>query len=95
MNLKELHLQEKETSAINLFKGEIGSANAIQLKENGVLKEHVSKTPALLLCVTGNVVYQDETGKEIELLPGDYVNIIPNVKHWLKAAILSQLVLFK
>ena len=95
MKLRALHQKEKEVSATSLFKGEIGSATAIQLQEKAELKEHITKTPALLLCVTGKTIYEDETGQKAELLPGDYINIIPNVKHWLVASKLSELVLFK
>lgn len=95
MNIKDLHNQAKEVSALSLFKGEMGTATAIQLKENGLLKEHITKTPALLLCITGHVVYEDEKANKIELHPGDYVNIVPNVKHWLIAPVVSQLVLLK
>ncbi|WP_291128036.1 cupin domain-containing protein [Flavobacterium sp. UBA7682] len=93
--LKELHSLDKEVSAISLFKGELGTATAIQLQQNGTLKEHITKTPALLLCVNGFVTYKDETEKEIDLESGDYVNITPNVKHWLYASVESQLVLLK
>jgi quercetin dioxygenase-like cupin family protein len=95
MNIKELHNQAKEVSALSLFKGEMGTTTAIQLEENGMLKEHITKTPALLLCIAGHVIYEDETAKSVELHPGDYVNIVPNVKHWLTAQALSQLVLLK
>lgn len=95
MNLSQLHTQEKEVSATSLFKGEIGSATTMQLKQNAELKEHVSKTPALLLCVTGGVLYEEETGIKVEMLPGDYVHIQANVKHWLVARSLSQMILLK
>ncbi len=95
MNIKELHKQDKEVSALSLFKGETGDATSIQLKENGSLKEHVSKIPALLLCVIGQVVYEDELSNRIALMPGDYVNIIPDIKHKLTASKQSQLVLYK
>lgn len=95
MNIAELHQNEKEVSAINLFKGEVGSTTAIQLLENGLLKEHITKTPALLLCVVGEVEYEDETSQRIVLKSGDYLSITPNVKHWLKATQKSQLILLK
>ena len=44
MNIKTIHTSDKEVSAKALFKGDIGSATAIQLQENGVLKEHITKT---------------------------------------------------
>ncbi|MFN5416681.1 MAG: cupin domain-containing protein [Flavobacteriia bacterium] len=95
MNLVELHDQTKEVSASALFKGEIGSATAIQLLRNGTLKEHVTKTPALLVCVSGFVRYEDENDHEVELSPGDYFMITPNLRHWLNASVDSQLILFK
>lgn len=94
-NLSELHQSDKEVSVINLFKGELGTATAIQLDRNGTLKEHITKTPALLLCVSGFVTYEDETEREIKLEQGDYVSITPNVKHWLFASVKSQLILLK
>lgn len=95
MNLKDLHSKEKELSALSLFKGEIGAAVAIHLKENAMLKEHITKTPALLLCVSGSVIYEDETKEKVTLNHGDYFQITPNVKHWLLANSDAQLVLFK
>lgn len=95
MNLLELHQIEKEVSAIPLFKGDIGTATAIKLQRNGTLKEHVTKTPALLLCISGIVTYKDEVEQDVVLETGDYVSIAPNVKHWLFASEISQLVLLK
>ncbi|MGE0932493.1 cupin domain-containing protein [Peijinzhouia sedimentorum] len=95
MNLEQLHPTEKEVSAQKLFSGEVGSATSIQLQEGGKLKEHLTKTPALLICISGLVRYEDETKKEIDLEPNDYIHIEPNVKHWLIASEKSQLILLK
>ena len=95
MNIKTIHTSDKEVSAKALFKGDLGTATAIQLQENGVLKEHITKTPALLLCIVGEVIYEDETKKIVELGEGDYVNIQPNIKHWLKGNTRSHLILIK
>ncbi|ERM80538.1 hypothetical protein P872_12895 [Rhodonellum psychrophilum GCM71 = DSM 17998] len=95
MNLQELHVSEKDVSAVSLFKGELATATSIHLRKNGILKEHITKTSALLLCISGKVTYQDETDKQIVLERGDYTPIEPNVKHWLNAALDSQLVLLK
>ncbi|MCC5917430.1 MAG: hypothetical protein JJU02_08905 [Cryomorphaceae bacterium] len=94
-NLIELHNADKEVSAQSLFKGELGTATAIQLERNGTLKEHITKTRALLICVSGFVTYEDENEQKIQLEQGDYVNIAPNVKHWLYASAKSQLILLK
>lgn len=95
MNIKELHQQDKIVSAANLFKGENGTATVIRLKKESVLKEHITKIPALLLCISGKIEYNDEKEQKIELSTGDYVNIEPEVKHWLYALEESQLILLK
>lgn len=95
MNILELHNQEKEVSAVSLFKGELGTATAIKFQKNGTLKEHITKTPALLLCISGFVLYRDEKDNEVRLESGDFVMITPNVKHWLYASVASSLVLLK
>jgi quercetin dioxygenase-like cupin family protein len=95
MNIKELHTQEKPVSTTSLFKSEQGSATAIQILQDGKLKEHITKTPALLICVEGEVVFENENGLKEKLLPGDYVNIEPMVKHWVEGTIESQLILIK
>jgi len=95
MNIKELHTQEKPVSATSLFKSELGNVTAIQILKGGLLKEHITKTPALLICMEGEVVFENENGLKEKLLPGDYVNIEPMVKHWVEGSIESQLILIK
>ena len=95
MNIKELHTQEKSVSATSLFKSELGNATAIQILQGGKLKEHITKTPALLICIEGKAVFENEKGIKETLLSGDYVNIKPMVKHWVEAIIESQLILIK
>lgn len=94
-NLVELHQGDKELSAVSLFKGETGLTTAIHLRRDGTLKEHQSKTAALLLCVAGMVIYEDENGQQMRLTAGDYVDIVPNVKHWLLAKETADLLLLK
>ena len=94
-NIRELHSPDKEVSALSLFKGELGTATAIQIDRNSTFKEHITKTPALLICMSGMVTYKDENEQEINLEQGDYINITPNVKHWLHASVKSQLILLK
>lgn len=80
---------------MKLFKGESGTSTAIQLQRNGTLKEHSTRTPALLLCISGILAYEDENETETTLEPGDYVMIIPGIKHWIYTTIPSQLLLLK
>ena len=95
MNIKELHTQEKPVSATSLFKSELGNATAIKIQKDGELKEHITKTPALLICVEGEVIFENEKGIKEKLLSGDFINIEPMVKHWVDGIIESQLILIK
>ena len=95
MNIKELHTQEKPVSAIPIFKSELGNATAIQILQGEKLKEHITKTTALLICIEGEVIFNNEKGIKESLIPGDYVNIEPMVKHWVEGTIKSQVILIK
>ncbi len=95
MNIKDLHTKLKPVSAILHFKAEEGNVTAIQILNNQLLKEHKTKTSALLVCVTGEVVFENEKGANEILIPGDYVNIEPMIKHSVKGILDSQLLLFK
>ncbi len=95
MNIKDVHKDDKPVSAISLFKGDAGNATSIRIIKDQVLKEHITKIPALLVCIEGNVVFENEKGQKEELLPGDYTLIEPMVKHWVQATMESQLILFK
>ena len=95
MNIKELHKQEKPVSATSLFKSKLGNATAMQILEGGKLKEHITQTPALLICIEGEVIFENEKGVKETLIPGDYVNIEPTVKHWVEGLRESQLILIK
>jgi len=97
MNLEDLLDEHKEVSTKMLFQSnlETSSTIALQIMAGGVLKEHISKTPALLLCVKGKVVYQDEKDNETVLNPGQYKEIVPMVKHRVKGISDSQLILCK
>ncbi|CAN5455704.1 hypothetical protein BH11BAC2_BH11BAC2_09810 [soil metagenome] len=95
MNIKDLHPEEKLVSATALFKGGEGVLNAIQLLKEAQLKEHITKVPAMLLCVSGNVLFENEKGAEENMKPGDYYRIEPMVKHWVIGIEDSQLVLIR
>ncbi len=95
MNIKALHTSEKPVSAISLFKSDLGNATAIKILQGEKLKEHITRTPALLICVEGQVLFENEKGIREILMPGDYVHIEPMVKHWVDGTMESQLVLVK
>lgn len=94
MNIKDKH-SEKVVSAYPLFKGVEGSATAIQIKKGEQLKEHITKTEAFLICVSGSVRFENEKGETHDLASGDCVLIEPMVKHWVDGIETSQLVLLK
>lgn len=95
MNIKDLLPPEKAVSTTILFKSEQASVKAIQILQGEQLKEHITKVPALLICILGKVVFESEKGAKETLLSGDYVSIDPMIKHWVNAITDSQLILFK
>lgn len=95
MNIQSKHSAEKLVSATPLFKGEAATATALQILANQTLKEHVTQVPAMLVCISGAVVFENENGEKEGLKTGDYVNIEPHVKHWVVAQSDSQLILLK
>ena len=95
MKINELHIGDKPVSAISLFKGGQGNATAIRIMADEILKEHITTVPALLLCIAGNAVYENENDLKETLRPGDYISIEPMIKHWVKGLTESHLILFK
>ena len=94
MNIKDKH-SEKVVSAYPLFKGAEGSATAIQIKKGEQLKEHITKTEAFLICISGSARFENEKGETQGLTSGDCVLIEPIVKHWVDGIETCQLVLLK
>ncbi|MFZ1378867.1 MAG: hypothetical protein WAS56_04330, partial [Saprospiraceae bacterium] len=79
----------------SLFKSELGNATAIKILQGEKLKEHISKIPALLVCVEGQVNFENEKGVKETLKPGDYINIEPMVIHWVDGVTECHLLLIK
>lgn len=94
-NISALHEAEKEVSAKPFFKGSEGTVAALQIRKEGLLKEHITKVEALLVCVAGEVVFENEKGFKQTLFAGDYIKIEPMVKHWVRGVQDSQLLLIK
>ena len=95
MNLKNLHTENKAVATQLLFEPTQGKVVSLQIAKNEQLKEHVTTIPALLLCVSGDATYNEETGEKIHLTSGDYVKIPVNVKHWVDAHELTNFLLIK
>ena len=95
MNLKELHTDNKGVQTNMMFPATEGKVISLQILKDSKLEEHVTKVPALLVCVSGNAVYEDEKGIKAVLFSGDFVKIEPNVKHWVNGIESSNLLLIK
>jgi quercetin dioxygenase-like cupin family protein len=94
MNLKDLFTNDKLLQTKKIFAA-TEAVTVIQIKKDGQLKEHVTTIDAILFCVMGDVVFENEKAVKEVLLPGDYVNIEPHVKHWVVANADSYLLLVK
>lgn len=95
MNINDLHKAEKPIQTQLLFEPAEAKVIALQIAKNEQLKEHITKVPALLVCVTGDATYNDEKGVKVDLKSGDYVKIPVEVKHWVEAHELSNFLLVK
>jgi quercetin dioxygenase-like cupin family protein len=85
MNIKDSLSQEKAVSTAVLFKSALTNTTAIQILQGEQLKEHTTKVPALLICVIGKVIFENEKGTKETLSVSDYVKTGPSVKHWVNA----------
>ncbi|MCW1149043.1 MULTISPECIES: hypothetical protein [Flavobacterium] len=95
MNLKNLHTEQKAVQTQILFQPTEAKVISLQIAKNEQLAEHITKVPALLVCVSGNATYNDEKGEKINLKSGSYVNIPINIKHWIDAHEESNFLLIK
>jgi quercetin dioxygenase-like cupin family protein len=93
--LDSLHDSTKSLSVKVLFKGNEGVTRSLQINKDGILAEHITKTEAILICVSGEVNYEEENKTKHTLKTGDFYRIEPNVKHWVKGVENSQLILIK
>ena len=94
MNLKDVFTESKPLQTKKIFTSN-ESVTSIQLMASALLEEHMTKVPAFLVCVTGEVLFEKEKGITDKLLSGDFINIEPEVKHWLNAQRDSLLLLIK
>lgn len=95
MTLKNLHTENKAVQTKFFFEPTESKVISMQIAKGETLKEHLSKIPVLLVCVSGNAVFTDEKGTVINLASGVYVMIEENVKHQVKAIEESNFLLIK
>ncbi len=94
MNLKDLHTEKKAVQTIVVFEP-TEKVISMQIAKGEQLKEHVTKIPALLVCISGNALFSNENGDVINLKSGVYVQIEENVKHKIDAIEESNFLLIK
>lgn len=94
MNLQDLHTENKAVQTSVLFEP-TEKVISMQIAKGEQLKEHVTKIPALLVCISGKAIFSDENDQKINLESGSYVKIEPNVKHWVDALEDSNFLLIK
>jgi quercetin dioxygenase-like cupin family protein len=94
MNLNQFHQNEKEVSTKLMFTGE-GKVISLHIKSGGLLKEHITPVPALLIAISGSALFENELGFKQEISSGDYIEIEANVKHWVKGTTECELILIK
>jgi quercetin dioxygenase-like cupin family protein len=95
MNLKQLHTEKKAVQTQLIFTASEGNVVSMQLAKGEQLKEHVSKLPAVFVCIMGDALYEDENGESIHLKAGDYVLIEKNVRHKVSAKEESNFLLIR
>ena len=95
MILKNLHTENKPVQTQLLFEPKDAKVISLQIARGETLKEHISKIPALLVCISGNAVFTDDKGTVVNLNSGNYVMIEENVKHAVKAFDESNFLLMK
>ncbi len=95
MILKNLHTENTAVQTQLLFEPNDKKVVSLQIAKGETLKEHVSKIPALLVCISGNAVFTDEKGTVINLNSGVYVMIEVNIKHEVQAIEESNFLLIK
>jgi quercetin dioxygenase-like cupin family protein len=94
-NISALHEKDKLVSTKKIFQGNENTTVSLQISKGGKLAEHITKVEALLICISGEVEFQNEKGLIMPMTVGDYIKIEPMVKHWVVARMDSQLILIK
>ena len=95
MILKNLHTENTAVQTQLLFEPNDKKVVSLQITKGETLKEHVSKIPALLVCISGEATFSNENGEKIHLKSGDFIKIPVDVKLWVDAHELSNFLLIK
>ncbi len=95
MNIKDKHTLNLPISEELLFESEVGITSAFQILEGVQINNQIIRVPAMLICIAGKIIFQDENGTNKKLFPGDFINIEPMVKHLVRGLSNSQLIVIK
>jgi quercetin dioxygenase-like cupin family protein len=71
MNLKTYHTEDKPLQTKVIFNTQEGNIISIQMKKDALLKEHITKVPAMLICIDGEVIFENENKVKETLHQGD------------------------
>ncbi len=86
---------DKPVQTTVLFNNVDQKVIVLKIQKNDTLKEHISKVPALFVCVKGSAVYKEKNGRVVKMKGGDYVEIPQDVLHEVTANELSDFLLIK
>ena len=95
MHLNQDTVPNKALQTKKIFSPTEGSVISIKMLASAEMKEHLTKTPAMLFGIIGEVIFENEKGTKETIGAGDYVEIEANVKHWLLAITDCNLILVK
>ena len=90
MNLKAIFQDNKLIQTKKIFSAAEGVI-VIHISAGSSLKEHITTIPALLVCVAGEVIFENDRSESERMI----INIEPNMKHWVLAENESTLLLIK
>jgi len=78
--LNDIQFQEEKPAVLPIKNSDKQQIIAIGLKKNQVLKKHVSATPALIVVLKGQILFEME-GNATELTEMETFDIPPTVPH--------------
>ena len=85
MNLNKLLVDSPKDIDTKRVLSDRGSAVVMRIKAGSVLKEHQSVSQAILVLISGNAVYEEESREVFLVHPMDVVEIPPHVTHKVTA----------
>lgn len=94
-NISTILGNDKAVQTSLLFNNVDQKVIVLKVLANEILAEHISKVPALLVCVSGEGIYKEKGGPSILMKDGDYVLIPQDILHEVSAIKTSEFLLIK